>query len=120
MSEVSKLKVLVCGGRDYSRKAYLDATLDELHADRPFSIVIHGAARGADTLAGEWAVTRGVGFRSYPAEWDKYGKSAGHIRNQRMLDAESPDLVVAFPGGRGTADMVARARLAGVPVMEIE
>jgi acyl-CoA synthetase (NDP forming) len=56
---------------------------------------------------------------SFPANWKKHGKSAGPIRNQLMLDVGKPDLVIAFPGGSGTADMIRRARKAGVPVKEI-
>lgn len=52
------------------------------------------------------------------ADWSKYGKAAGPMRNQKMLDEYKPDLVVALPGGRGTADMVSRARVAGVEVIE--
>jgi hypothetical protein len=52
----------------------------------------------------------------YVAQWKKHGRAAGPIRNQRMLDKGKPDLVVAFPGGRGTADMIRRAERAGVPV----
>ena len=53
------------------------------------------------------------------ADWAKHGRKAGPIRNQRMIDEGRPDLVVAFPGGTGTADMVERARVAGIRVIEI-
>lgn len=55
----------------------------------------------------------------YPANWLKYGRMAGAMRNQQMLDEEEVDLVVAFPGGKGTADMVRRARAAGIEVREV-
>jgi hypothetical protein len=77
--------------------------------------VVHGDYRGADTLAKEWARSRGIPEVGYPADW-RMGPSAGPARNQRMLDAERPDGVVALPGGGGTADMVRRARAAGLPV----
>lgn len=109
------MKVLVCGGRKFSDAELLFFVLDEI---RP-SIVVHGAAKGADALADLWARKRGVPCRRYFAQWLKYGNLAGVLRNQRMLDMEQPDLVVAFPGGRGTADMVRRAKSAGVPVREV-
>jgi hypothetical protein len=56
----------------------------------------------------------------YPADWTRHGKAAGPKRNQLMLDKEKPDLVIAFPGGKGTADMVARAKAQGFKVMEVE
>jgi hypothetical protein len=56
----------------------------------------------------------------YVAQWKKHGRAAGPIRNQRMLDEGKPDLVVAFPGGRGTADMIRRAERAGVPVQQVQ
>ena len=112
------MKLLVCGGRDYTDRAALCAALDRVHARRGIELIIHGAARGADTLAAEWAKVRGIPSRPFPALWDVDGKAAGFIRNQRMLDCGKPDGLAAFPGGRGTADMINRARSAGVPVWQ--
>lgn len=111
------MRVLVCGGRTYYHQRYLYAVLDSLHAATPVSVVIAGGARGADTLAVEWAESRKVPSTTFYAIWRR-GKAAGPIRNARMLAEGKPDLVVAFPGGRGTADMVAKARAAGVEVRE--
>lgn len=113
----------MCGGREFGKTAperfVLRDVLDLWHQRRPITTLIHGAARGADTLAGEWAEAKGVGvhaFPVHPAQWEAQGKAAGHLRNARMLAEGRPDAVLAFPGGRGTADMVAKARAAGVPV----
>lgn len=108
--------VLVCGGRRYSNRDYVFDTLDEIAAD--ITLLIHGGAPGADTLANEWAKSRNVQCECYPAVWDMHGKAAGPLRNQRMLDEGKPDLVIAFPGGVGTADMVQRAERAGVEVLK--
>lgn len=81
--------------------------------------IVSGAARGADSVAIDWAVVNWVSIEEYPADWRANGLAAGPIRNQKMLDQEHPDLVIAFPGGKGTADMVRRARKANIPVMEI-
>ena len=81
--------------------------------------VIHGGARGADYVMGEIAKAAGLPVSIYPADWRKHGKKAGPIRNQLMLDDGKPDCVLAYPGGRGTADMVRRAKVAGVRVVEV-
>lgn len=86
----------------------------------PDVFVISGKARGADTLAIDWAVVNWQDYKEFPADWEKYGKSAGYIRNQQMLDEGKPDIVVAFPGGAGTRMMVNIARKAGVEVLEVE
>ena len=112
------LRILVCGGRDFTNKAAVWQALDRLHAKRPIAAIIQGTSRGADTLAAEWGWERGITVCSFPADWDQYGRRAGTIRNQRMLDEGKPDGVVAFPGGVGTADMTRRARAAGLTVWE--
>lgn len=114
------MRVLVCGGRDYPHREKVWDVLDDLHKDRPITQLIEGAATGADQWARTWAWTeKEITIRSFPADWEAHGRKAGPLRNQRMIDEGKPDLVVAFPGGRGTADMVRRARAAGVEVREI-
>ena len=108
-------RVLVCGGRDYKGVQFLRDTLDEVHAVYGISTIIHGAARGADQLAGIWAYDKGIPEIARPANWNgPDGKAAGFVRNQAMLDELRPDLVIAFPGGNGTKDMIRRALKAGV------
>jgi predicted Rossmann-fold nucleotide-binding protein len=109
------LRVLVCGGRDY--QDYLPAAdaLDRIAAKLGIAIIIQGGATGADDCARRWALNRGVECLSFPADWSM-GRKAGPIRNQTMIDEGKPNAVVAFPGGRGTADMVKRAEAAGLPV----
>ena len=109
-------RVLVCGGRNYADREAVYASLDSLHAERGFTLLIAGGARGVDKLAAQWAQDRGVPTQVYLAAWERLGHKAGPIRNQRMLTEGKPDLVVAFPGGKGTANMVAQARTAGVRV----
>lgn len=89
------MRVLVCGGRNYADAIKVDEVLKRKigyagHPDLPRdTTIIVGCARGADTLAERWA------------------------------DAAGPTLVIAFPGGRGTADMVTRARKSGIAVYEV-
>lgn len=113
------MKVLVCGGRDYKDWDQMYSVMDGIDGDNKITWLIHGEARGADRMAGAWAVSKGIHISSFPANWAKYGKRAGYVRNKQMLDERHPDLVVAFPGGRGTAMMVQLAREQGVPVIEI-
>ena len=113
------MRVLVCGGRNYSDQQAVYDALDELHRVRKFELVIAGGARGADTLAEQWAKDRAIPTKIYQADWETLGRKAGPIRNQRMLDEGLPQLVIAFPGGRGTADMTSRAREAAVETILI-
>ena len=110
------MRVLICGGREFQDETWLWSVMDETHTKTPISEVIAGGAPGADTLGAEWAAGRGIPCRVFMADWENLKRAAGPIRNQRMLDEGKPELVVAFPGGRGTADMVRRAREAGVAV----
>lgn len=113
------ITVLVTGGRDYSDKDKVYSTLNSIHAWKPIIKLVEGGARGADHLASLWAQEYKIANETYDANWKKYGKSAGIIRNREMLINSKPDLVVAFPGGVGTADMVARAIKYGVPVRKV-
>jgi hypothetical protein len=111
------MRVLVCGGRTFDDQEMLDAALHQINIETPISLIIQGMARGADLLAKQWAERNGVACIGYRADWKRYGnRTAGPIRNQEMLDDGKPELVVAFPGGKGTLDMVRRADKAGVPV----
>ena len=114
-------RILVCGGRDYDDWIEFCRFMEVYHI-RYNLTVIHGDAKGADFLARVWAKGRRVPFvkeERYPADWNKYKGGAGPIRNKKMLDEGKPDLVVAFPGGRGTADMIKQSKAAGVKVIEV-
>lgn len=115
-------RLAVTGGRDYRDR---EAVFGQLFACRRSAsrtgltlVVIHGdCPTGADHWAALWCAKTGVPERRYPADWDRYGRSAGPRRNEEMLAAEQPDMVLAFPGGRGTADCVRRARARGLLVI---
>lgn len=115
------MRLLVCGGRKYRDRQRMFQILDQINNDGVHvSVVIEGEADGADLLSALWASARGIAIEPYPADWVQHGLSAGPRRNRQMLIEGKPDLVVAFPGGSGTADMVAQARKAGVRVKEVE
>lgn len=111
------VKIIVTGGRDYQDLVTVRRVLSEYHQE-PRPILVHGGARGADRIAAYVARELGWHVVAYPADWRRHGRAAGPIRNQEMADAGA-DLCIAFPGGRGTADMVRRARAAGIPVRSV-
>lgn len=124
------MRLLVCGGRHYANRHQVAIALGLAHVRRPITALIHGGATGADALAAEWAAARGIPCEPFPAAWSDlnalplvlryrrdgtpYNAAAGGIRNQRMVDEGRPDVVIAFRGGVGTADMIRRARAAGI------
>ena len=112
---------IICGGRNFhDRKVFDQRMLDAVAERCGFPVrIVAGGANGADRLAFEWGTRLSIEVIEIYADWDVHGRSAGVIRNQKMLREYSPDCVVAFPGGPGTADMVTRARKANVAVIEL-
>jgi hypothetical protein len=108
------VKVLVCGGRDFENWWHVEGMLDLINGMYgPITLVITGACcdkdgnpRGADWWAERWARKRAVRYVGYPANFQKYGKPAGPMRNGFMFGEQVPSIVIAFPGGRGTANML--------------
>lgn len=138
VSDGELVRILVCGGRDYGDKDKVFATLDRLvstdennQLGHPVTI-IHGACgvdksrpnwakmKGADRLADDWAVCNWKTTERFPADWTRYSSAAGQVRNREMLRDGRPNLVVAFPGGNGTAHMIEISKEAGIPVIEIQ
>lgn len=117
------MKVLVCGSRHFKDMGLMQDTLKEYFKGAGDTL-IHGCAKGADTLSELVILRRFDGWANipsierYPADWNKYGKAAGPIRNKQMLEEGKPDLVVAFmfKDSRGTKNMVEQAKKAGVKV----
>lgn len=120
------MRVLVCGSRDFSDAEALKKALLDFHFDRwegppalgKIDTIIAGEARGADMLAKTFAHRFSFKYQGFPALWNQYGKRAGYLRNQQMLDEGKPDIVFAFWDGqsRGTKMMIELAQKAGVEV----
>ena len=121
------MRVLVTGGRGhqaYEDRMWLYAGLSLLHSHQPITEIIEGGATGFDHHAKNWALwRRGCGdnlkLTSMPADWEKHGRSAGHIRNAEMAKLR-PDVVLACPGGVGTQNMIDTARKHGLRVIALE
>jgi len=113
------MKVLVCGGRDFKDKKLIYKSLDKIHRELGFDVVIEGDSSGVDRLAGAWARNRKLDDMKFRADWEQHGKAAGPIRNRQMLQYGKPDLVIAFPGGKGTENMIKQATAANIPVRQI-
>jgi hypothetical protein len=111
---IKSFKILVTGGRDFDDFELLDLALSSLKDILGTNVTLaHGAAKGLDYMAGNWAYDNGWQALPYPAKWELYKKAAGGIRNQQMLCEFNPDLVLSFPGGSGTFDMTKRAAKIG-------
>ena len=102
-------KVVIAGFRDYNdyeeAKTYIDGCLADVRKTHNI-IIVSGGASGADALGERYAKENGFEIERYPADWKKYGRSAGPIRNQQM--AEVCDFVICFWDGqsRGTRSMI--------------
>lgn len=119
------MRVLITGSRIFDDAYILNLALDgfceEREVDKKSLTIVHGGARGADSLASLWAKKNGVEVEVWKPDWDSYGRAAGIMRNQDMLNS-GVDIVIAFPKGeaRGTRDMMRRAKKEGVEVVAVE
>lgn len=116
--DTGRPRVLVCGSRHWKDEDFIDGFVASLVPKG--AVIIHGAARGADSMAGQSAERHGLECLAFPADWDRHGKRAGFLRNQQMLDEAGPTMVAAFTydiyQSRGTCDMAKRALNAGLRV----
>jgi hypothetical protein len=116
------VRVLVFGNLDWYDFVPVIMKLRALVTEHPGLVVIEGGARGADTAGRLAGFELGCSVETYQAEWSKYGRAAGPIRNQRMVDEGRPDLALACYRSvpdRGTADMLRRLEEANVPVERV-
>ena len=114
----TEFRLAVTGGRNYSNKQAVFKALDAVNNKRQITLLIHGAAKGADTLSSLWAKERNIPQQAFYANWDKHGKSAGSIRNREMLESGKPQGLIAFPGGKGTANMIKESKLRHITIYQ--
>lgn len=109
------MRVLVCGSRHLQASELVYEALSQFHNEHgPITLIIEGGQTGADRIARSWAISLGIPFQTFDADWTRYGDSAGPIRYAQMLREGKPDAVVAFPGNRGTGNMVRLTQKAGI------
>lgn len=113
------MRLLVCGGRHFEDAEMVHHELTALHWRKPISVVVHSSIAGVGIIAEAWARRHGIAVVRYPPNWEFYGKKAEGLRSDFMLTDSRPDFVVAFPGGRHTADLVQRAINVGLAVLAI-
>jgi len=112
------MRVIVAGGRDLiSNKNHVRWLIDTL-LKLGTTEVICGMAKGADLFGKQVALKMNIPVKEFPADWNKYGRSAGPIRNAEM--AKNADACILFPGGSGTANMKTLAQLNKLIIMEYE
>lgn len=115
-------RILVCGGRDFDNYPLIKKYLDQLKPENGVAadlVIIEGGAAGVDSNARRWCREVGRPCMTFQACWDAYGKAAGGIRNAWMLKFGEPDLVIAFPGGFGTRNMVSQAEAADIIIWNL-
>ena len=122
MDDKKKINIIVCGSRFYSD---YNKILDELKKYSSMDVtIIEGECSGADKLAAKAAKELKYTLQKFPAQWEKYGKAAGPIRNKKMIDAGHPNLILAFhpniDESRGTKNMIAQASACKIKVKIIK
>lgn len=110
-------RIAVTGGRNFDDLRLVNWAFKEIGLGYG-DVLVHGACRGADTICARVAQLCGAEIEAHPADWKKHGKAAGPVRNREMLES-GIDMLIAFPGGRGTFNAVMTARSIGVPVWDL-
>lgn len=123
MSDYPPFRVIIAGTRSFNDYEQLRDSCNSLLSEKQRThtvVIISGTARGADQMGERYAKERGFQLRRFPADWEQYGKSAGHIRNAKMAD--NADALIAFWDGesRGTKNMINNARRKGLAVRVIQ
>lgn len=107
---------MITGGREFNNYALARATLEKYLSQT--DTLIHGGCRGCDLLCAKVASEIGAKIEEHKADWKKYGRAAGPIRNKEMLES-GIDLVIAFPGGSGTNNAIQIAQAFAIPIVKI-
>lgn len=100
------MKAIIAGSRECTNKEQIFAILDEMLKSFDITEVVCGMARGVDLIGKEWADLKGITVKKFPAEWDKYGRSAGPIRNKQMADYADGLFTFWDGDSRGTKNMI--------------
>ena len=119
-----KIRLLCCGSRDWSDYEVVFSWLKHLHEKYIIDVIIEGEAQGADTLSKRAGRKLGIPILPFKAQWKKFGRAAGPIRNQEMLHHGKPTMAIAFhkalKKSKGTKDMVERLEKKGIKVFKVK
>ena len=113
------MRIVVCGGRANSALGIVEQELTKLHRRENVTIVSHGCSGAHASAIESWARSQGVAIVRYPPNWELFGQRAERLRNTFMLHDSRPDLVVAFPSGHATSDLVRRAISADIAAIKL-
>ena len=109
---------MIAGGRDFDDYKYLVESVDEfINENFPYEtiVVVSGTARGADRLGEQYAREKGYLIERYPADWDKFGKSAGFRRNEQMVSVADGAIMFWDGSSHGTKHDIELSRKKGIP-----
>ena len=112
-------RIIIAGGRDFDKYNLLKTETDKIIKNIVNPVIVSGGAKGADTLGERYAAENQIELIRFPADWKKYGKKAGYIRNSEMADyllKADYNILIAFWNGesRGTKDMIEKATALGI------
>lgn len=112
---MKSVRIIIAGGREFNDYELLVAKMDSITRSLDFTDleIVSGVARGADRMGERWASEAEISVKRFPAEWDKLGRGAGHIRNTQMLEYCTHAVCFWDGRSRGTADMIKKTRAAG-------
>jgi len=114
------MRLIIAGGRHLDDVTLIRRALARAHALRPVTVLIHGGNGAFGITAEDWAREMRLHVVRYPANWREFGKRAEAIRNAFMLQDSRPDKLLVLPGGADTADLIAQAQQARIPVMDAQ
>jgi len=114
------MKVIVTGGREFNNEEFVKKILNDFHSKNCITELAQGGARGVDTIAARWAKDLGIPIKTYYADWNRYGHLAGPLRNEEMANDFKPDIVLAFPGEKGTRNMIKIASKLKIEIIQYD
>lgn len=110
------MKLIIAGSREGINEADVFTAMQESGFDKRVSEVVSGTARGVDRVGEEWARENGIPVKRFPADWEKNGRAAGHIRNRQMGDYADALLVLIYNNSRGSEGMLSYAKKMGLEI----
>lgn len=114
------MHLLIAGSRNYKDAEFIYSRIDLIRDNHYITKIIAGGATGVDQVAKEYAKEHNIPFEKYKADWDKYGKAAGPIRNKQMVDAADIILAIRYNYSPGTSNTLKLAKKAELKIYKVE